>query len=56
VVLSHSHYAGIHIFLDILNHGLFNAAAKRRVYTSGWKLATNKLEKDVKKRIGRGLF
>jgi len=45
VVLSHSHHAGIHALLDILNHGLFNAAAKSSGYTNGWKLATNKLEK-----------
>ena len=44
-VLSHSHHAGIYILLDILNNGLFNAAAMRSDYTNGWMLATNELEK-----------
>jgi hypothetical protein len=44
-VLSHSHHAAIHMLLDVLNHGLFNAAAKRSDYTNGWILATNELEK-----------
>jgi hypothetical protein len=45
VVLPHSHHAGIHILLDMLNHGFFNATAKSSGYTNGWELATNKLEK-----------